>query len=85
MTALKLNQKIDNTLLNKIKSLLEEEGIEGDFWIVKDKEVKNRYNIIIRAKNIKTTEKRIKKEIDIEKKIGSLIPDRHFLVIIHPA
>ncbi|WP_456393211.1 hypothetical protein [Persephonella sp.] len=79
------SDRIDKKLLNKIKNLLESEGIKGDFWIFKDKEVKNRYNVVIRAQNIKTTEKRIQKEVDIESKITSMVPDKHFLVIIHPA
>ena len=84
MTVLNLNKKINKNLSEKIKELLEKEGIEGNFWIVRDKEVKNRYNIIIKAKNIKTTEKRIKVEEKIEKKVKSLIPEKHFLVTIHP-
>jgi len=85
MITLKKKKKINDKLLAKIKTLLEKEKIQGEFWVLEDQEIKNRYNIIIRAKNIKTTEKRIKKETELEKKLKSAIPSDNFLVIINPA
>ena len=85
MITLKKKKKINDKLLAKIKTLLEKEKIQGEFWVLEDQEIKNRYNIIIRAKNIKTTEKRIKKETELEKKLKSAIPSENFLVIINPA
>jgi len=85
MITLKKKKKINDKLLAKIKALLEKEKIQGEFWVLEDEEIKNRYNIIIRAKNIKTTEKRIKKETELEKKLKSAIPSENFLVIINPA
>ncbi|WP_456401510.1 hypothetical protein [Persephonella sp.] len=85
MKAVKNKQQTNREILEKIKNFLEKEGIKGEFTIVKDEDIKNGYTVVIKAKNIKSFDKRLKKSHELNQKGSHLISGRYLFYIIQPS
>ncbi|WP_457624244.1 hypothetical protein [Persephonella sp.] len=85
MTVVSLDRKEGIQLIDKIKSFLEKEKIEGKFKVIKDDEVKNGYIVLVYSPNIKGEKNRAKKAVELDEKGKNLIKGKYIRFIIHPA
>ncbi|NPA52571.1 MAG: hypothetical protein GXO22_06720 [Aquificae bacterium] len=72
-------------ILLAIKKLLEKENISGEAVILEDEELKGALSIKVRATNIKSIDKAIKKTKELNEKINKLFPDKYITITVIPA
>ncbi len=85
MKLLSDKKPINKEILKRVKQFLESEGIEGEFYIIKDEDIKNGYTVVIKPKNIKTFNKRIEISHKLNKKGSNLIKGKYLFYLIQPS
>ncbi|WP_456384643.1 hypothetical protein [Persephonella sp.] len=85
MKTIKYKSLIGDGVYRKVRDFLEKEGIEGEFKIVKDEDIKNGYTVLIKMKNTENFEERVHKAYELNKKGAYLIPGKYLFYMIQPS